>query len=178
MGATEGPRLEPYLGHWPVVDPSAWVHPSAVLIGRVAVGPEATIWPHACLRGDDGTIAVGARSNIQDGCVLHTTEQTQVVVGERVTVGHKVILHGCRVGDDTMVGMGSLLMDDVVIGDHCFVGAGTLLTQRTEIPPRSMVYGWPGRVVRAVTDEELAWIDYGWRRYVDHCHSYRERDAG
>ncbi len=166
--------LESYLGRAPVVHPDAWVHPSAVLIGDVTVGAESTVWPHTTLRGDDGRIVIGARTSVQDGAVVHTTEDlSETVVGDCVTIGHRVVLHGARVGDHCIVGMGSILLDNARVGDHCLVGAGTLLTQNVEIPPYSLVLGSPGRVVRRLNDKELAWIEYSWKRYVQQNHIYR-----
>ena len=165
--------LEPYLGTSPTIDPRAFVHASAVIIGDVHVGPEASIWPHTTLRGDDGQIVIGACSSIQDGTVVHATEDlSKTVVGERVTVGHNVTLHGAQVGDECIVGMGSILLDNCQIGSRCLIGAGSLITQNVVIPSGSLVLGSPARVIRPLNDKELEWIEYSWKRYVQQAAIY------
>lgn len=171
--------IERYLDALPRIHPDAWVHATAVLIGDVTVGPESTIWPHATLRGDDGPIVIGARSSIQDGTVVHCTEDlSATIVGDRVTVGHNVTLHGARIGDDCIVGMGSTLLDNAELGAGSILGAHSLLTQGVRIPPGSLALGAPAKVVRPLTDKERDWIAYSWRRYVQQCAIYRARDAG
>jgi carbonic anhydrase/acetyltransferase-like protein (isoleucine patch superfamily) len=164
----ENLMIEPYQGVWPRIDPSAYIHPTAVIIGRVTIGPGSSIWPHAVLRGDDGDIIIGARSSIQDGTVIHTTESlSRTVVGDHVTVGHRVVLHGCAVRDYCIVGMGSVLLDNAELEDHCILGAGSILTQNKRIPAGSMAFGNPAKVVRPLNEKELAWIEYSWKRYVE-----------
>jgi len=171
---SDAPFLQPYLGRTPTIDPTAWVHPRATLIGDVLIGPEATVWPNATLRGDDGRVVIGARTSIQDGVVIHATEDRSfTAIGDQVTVGHNSTVHGARVADNCIIGMGSILLDNASIGEFCLIGAGTLITQNKQIPPYSLVLGSPGRVVRRVTDEELAWIAYSWHRYVEQCRIYR-----
>src|SRR5688572_25814735 len=134
MGPTST-HLEPHEGIWPEVHPTAFVHRSAVLIGRVRIGPDASVWPHVTLRGDEGDIVLGAGSNIQDGCTVHMTgNRSNTLVGDRVTVGHNCVLHGCRIEDDCLVGMGSILLDNCVIGSGTLIGAGTLITGDKIIP--------------------------------------------
>lgn len=171
---TDSPFLQAYLGHWPVVDPTAYIHPRATLIGEVVVGPESTVWPNATLRGDDGRVEIGARTSIQDGVVLHGTElRSYTVVGDQCTVGHNSTVHGAHVGNNCIVGMGSILLDNAIIGEFCLIGAGTLITQGKQIPPYSLVMGSPGKVVRRLNDAEIAWIGYSWRRYVEQGKIYR-----
>lgn len=170
--------LEPYKDVRPQVHPDAYVHEDATLIGDVVVGAEASIWPAAVLRGDDGPIRIGALTSIQDGSVVHTTRgQSEVNVGARCTVGHKVILHGCTVEDDCLIGMGAILLDGAVIGRGSLVGAGALVTQNKVIPPGSLVLGSPARVVRPCGDKERAQIEHGWREYQERGREYLERDA-
>lgn len=152
----------------PRVHPDAFVHPGAWAIGDVEIGPRASVWPGAVLRGDHGAIRIGARTSIQDGTVAHATvDDSQTEVGPECTVGHRVILHGCRIGARCLIGMGSILLDHVEIGDECFVGAGALVTGHKKFPPRSFILGSPARRVREVTDEEIEWI-------VLSCTSYQE----
>src|SRR5688572_27413957 len=147
--------LEPYKQHHPVVHPAAYVHPNATVIGDVVIDEEASIWPGAVLRGDDGPIRIGARTSIQDGSVVHMTKGlSATTVGARVTVGHNVILHGCTVEDDCLIGMGAILLDGAVIGRGSLVGAGALVTQNKVIPPGSVVLGNPGKVVRQAGEKE------------------------
>lgn len=160
----------------PRVDPTAFVHPAATLIGEVEVEAEASVWPSAVLRGDHGLIRIGPRTSLQDGSVCHATEnRSQTIVGAECTVGHRAVLHGCRVGDRCLVGMGSIVLDGVQLGDGCFVGAGTLLTPGTQWPPNSFVLGAPGRRVREVSAQEREWITYSWKAYQDLARRYRAR---
>lgn len=152
-------------GITPVVDPTAYVHPSAVLIGDVIVGPGAYVGPLAALRGDFGRIVLGPGSNVQDCCVLHGIPQTDTVVEEDGHIGHGAILHGCRIGRNALVGMNAVVMDHADVGDMSIVGAMAFVKTGMVIPPRSMVLGAPARVVREVTDEEIAGKTHGTRQY-------------
>jgi carbonic anhydrase/acetyltransferase-like protein (isoleucine patch superfamily) len=160
--------IEPFEAHKPDIHPRAFVHPGAHVIGAVTVGEEASIWPSTVLRGDHGGIVIGARTSIQDGSVAHATEnKSTTVVGAECTVGHRAVLHGCRVGDRCLVGMGSILLDNVELGEWCFVAAGSLLPPNRKFPPRSFILGSPGKRVREVTAEEMEWITYSWKAYQD-----------
>lgn len=139
----------------PLIDPTGWVAPGAVLAGRVEVQARASVWYATVIRGDGDRITVGAGSNVQDGCVLHTDPGFHLEIGRGVTVGHRAVLHGCRVEDDVLVGMGSVVMNGAVIGTGSMIGAGTLIPAGDVIPPRSLVLGSPGRVRRETTDHEL-----------------------
>jgi len=158
--------IQPFGGHTPQLAPGSWAHESAVLIGEVHLAPGASVWPTAVLRGDMGPIRVGRDSNIQDGTICHdTTDLSQTVVGERVTVGHRVILHGCHIEDECLIGMGAVVMDNVVVGRGSFVAAGALIPPGRIIEPGSFVVGLPARVVRGVGPAELEMIEQGWRSY-------------
>lgn len=171
--------IERFLEYLPEIHPEAFVHSRAVLIGGVRVGRGSSIWPCATLRGDDGTITIGENTSIQDGCVIHTTEGLSTcTVGSRVTVGHNAILHGCLVEDDCLIGMGSILLDGVVIERGAFVAAGTLIPPRKRVTAGTMVMGNPMRVVRSCTEEDAKWIDFSWRTYARRAEQYRTRDAG
>ena len=146
---------EPYKGIEPRVDPAAWVHETAVLIGDVEVKARATVWPTSVLRGDQGAVVVGEETSIQDGTVAHCTGgMSTTVIGARCTVGHRVVLHGCVVEDDCMIGMGAILLDNCRIGSGSIIGAGALIPVGKNIPPRSKVMGVPGRIVGEVSDWE------------------------
>lgn len=130
----------------PQIDPTAFVHPDAVVIGDVVIGPESTIWPHAVLRGDDNRITVGARTSIQDGAVIHCTADLPTVIGDDVTVGHLAHMEGCTIGDGALVGSGSKVLHRVVVGEGALVGANAVVTNGTVVPPRAMALGVPAKV--------------------------------
>jgi carbonic anhydrase/acetyltransferase-like protein (isoleucine patch superfamily) len=140
----------------PDVAPDAWVAPDAVLAGPVSVGSGTGIWYTAVLRADSEPITVGAGSNIQDGCVLHTDAGAPLTVGDGVSVGHRAVLHGCAVDDDTLVGMGAIIMNGARIGRGCLVAAGALVVEGVEVPDGMLVAGFPAKVRRPVTGEESA----------------------
>lgn len=137
---------------------AAYISPSASISGKVTLGKGSSIWHNATLRGDLAPIEIGERTNIQDGAVLHVAHDLPCVLGDDVTVGHGAIVHGCRVGNRCLIGMGSILLNGSEIGEECIVGAGALVTEGKKIPPRSLVIGSPARVVRSVGDEEVAKI--------------------
>ena len=158
----------------PQIHAEAFVHPDATVIGHAIIGARSSIWPMTVLRADMGRIVIGEDTSIQDGSVIHLTEGwSETVVGDRVTVGHRVILHGCRVDDECLIGMGSILLDNVKIGRGSLVGAGSLVTIGTEIPPGSLVLGAPAKVVRPLKDKERAMIDAGWATYVAYSRKYK-----
>jgi carbonic anhydrase/acetyltransferase-like protein (isoleucine patch superfamily) len=142
----------------PAIDGDAFVAPTAVVVGAVTMGPRSSIWYGAVARADAEVIEIGADSNIQDGCTLHSDPGFPLVVGRGVTVGHRVVLHGARIDDDVLVGMGSVVMNGATIGGASIVAAGAVVTPGTEVPPWSVVAGVPARVVRAATEEDLAHI--------------------
>lgn len=159
--------IETYQGHTPQIDPSAWVHALASVIGKVTIGRESSIWPHVTLRGDDGRIVIGEQTSVQDGSVIHLTEDlSETIVGNRVTVGHNVTLHGCVVEDECIVGMGSVLLDNCRIGAGTIVGAGTVIPMNKKIPPGVLVLGNPFRVVRELAEKDRQFIEFSWRSYV------------
>ena len=165
--------IENFERYAPRVHPDAFVHAGAWVIGEVEIAERATVWPGAVLRGDHGAIRIGARTSIQDGTVAHATvADSTTEVGEECTVGHRVILHGCRIGARCLIGMGSILLDHVEVGDECFVGAGSLLTGQKKFPPRSFILGSPARRVREVTTDEIEWIVLSCKSYQELAHRY------
>lgn len=150
----------------PQIDESAYVAPTAVVVGKVSMGPEASLWHCAVLRADATPITIGAQSNIQDCSACHADPGFPLTVGDRVSVGHNVVLHGCTIEDDVLVGMSSTIMNGAVIGSGSIIGAGALITQGTIIPPNSMVLGTPARVVRETTEQERAGINANWKAYT------------
>jgi phenylacetic acid degradation protein len=151
----------------PVIHPTAYVHPTAVLIGDVIVGPRCYVGPLASLRGDFGRLVLEEGANVQDTCVMHGFPEDDTVVEVDGHIGHGAVLHGCRVGRNAMVGMNAVVMDKAVVGAESIVGAAAFVKAGMLIPPRSLVLGAPARVMRAVTDEEIAWKSYGTRQYHD-----------
>jgi carbonic anhydrase/acetyltransferase-like protein (isoleucine patch superfamily) len=150
-----------------------WIAPNATIIGDVRLGDNASIWWNAVLRGDNDTITIGANSNIQDGSVLHVDEGVPLAVGAHVTVGHLAMLHGCTVGDESLIGIKSVILNKAVIGRHCIIGANSLIAEGKVIPERSLVMGSPGKVVRQLTDEEVARLRGAALGYVANALRYR-----
>jgi len=146
--------IHAYLGNLPVLARGAWIAPGAHVAGRVHLGEDVSVWFNAVLRADINTISIGARSNIQDNTVIHLADDFGVVLGEDVVVGHSAILHACTVGNNVLVGMGSIVMDGAEIGDDCVIAAGALVPPGKKIPAGSLVVGAPGKVVRETTRAE------------------------
>jgi carbonic anhydrase/acetyltransferase-like protein (isoleucine patch superfamily) len=160
-------------GKQPELDPTAFVADTAVVIGDVTVGPRSSIWFGAVLRGDVFHIRIGADTSIQDNSVIHVThDRYATLVGNKVTVGHSVTLHGCTVGDLCIVGMGAVLLDQSVVGERCIIGAGALVTPGTVIPPGHLAVGSPARPKRPLTDEELVWLEGSAQHYVELHRAY------
>ncbi len=163
-------------GHRPVLPASGdvWVAPDANLIGKVILEDSASVWFGATLRGDNEMIHVGAGSNIQEGCVLHTDMGYALTIGPNCTVGHKAILHGCSLGEQTLIGMGATVLNGARIGRHCLIGAGALITEGKEIPDGSLVMGTPGKVVRALEPEQIAGLLRSAEGYQARMRAFRE----
>ena len=151
----------------PVVDPTAFVHPSAVLIGDVIVGPGCYVGPCASLRGDFGRLILEAGANLQDTCVMHGFPGTDTVVEEDGHIGHGAVLHGCRIGRNALIGMNAVIMDNAVVGEASIVAASAFVKAGAVIPPRSLAAGMPAKVIRPLSDEEIEWKSSGTRTYQD-----------
>lgn len=158
-------------------DPSAWIAPNATVIGSVRLRAEASVWFNAVIRGDNEWIEIGERSNVQDGSVLHTDPGVPLVIGPDVTVGHLVMLHGCQIGERSLIGIGAVILNRVKIGRECIIGARTLIPEGKEIPDGSMVMGSPGKVVRELTAPERQMLKLSAQHYVQNARRYRERLA-
>lgn len=139
----------------PEIDQTAWIAPSADVIGSVRMSAESSVWFNAVARGDNDLISVGLRSNIQDNTVLHTDPGIPLTIGDDVTIGHSVMLHGCTIGNGCLIGIGSVVLNEANIGEFSIVGANTLITERKSFPARSLIVGSPGRVVRSLSDDEV-----------------------
>lgn len=161
-------------GKRPVLGQGAWVAPSADVIGDVVLGDGASVWFGAVIRGDNTQIAVGARSNVQEGAALHSDPGAPLTIGEEVTVGHHAILHGCTVGARSLIGMGAIVLNRAVIGEGCIVGAGALVTEGKTFPPGSLIVGSPARAVRTLDDAQKALLRASAAVYVAKAREYAE----
>lgn len=157
-----------------LTDP-VWIAPNATVIGDVRLARNVSIWWNATLRGDNDPISIGENTNIQDGSVLHTDEGVPLTIGADVTVGHMVMLHGCTVGDTSLIGIGAVVLNRAVVGRECLIGAGSLIPEGREIPDRSLVMGTPGRVIRQLTDEEVAKFRASAAHYVANWQRYLQQ---
>lgn len=163
--------IAPFGSDTPTVDATAFVAPDAWIIGRVSVGARTSIFFNAVLRGDIEAITVGAGSNIQEHCLVHTSHSMDpVTIGDNVTVGHRAIIHGCTIGSLSLVGMGATILDNARIGENCIIGAHSLITKGMIIPPKSLVMGTPAKVIRTLTDDEI-------RSLTESAESYQKLGA-
>ena len=166
--------IHPWCGKWPKIHETAFIAPSADVIGDVTIGSESSVWFQCVVRGDVHSIRIGKQTNIQDHSMLHVTrKKSPLQIGDEVTVGHRVTLHGCTIGNRILIGMGAIILDDAEIGDECLIGAGTLITKGVKIPSRSLVIGSPGKVIRSLTAEELAFLPKSAANYVGDSAEYR-----
>ncbi|MHC5249856.1 gamma carbonic anhydrase family protein [Enterococcus sp. LJL90] len=149
-----------------------YIAKSADVVGKVTLGDEVTVWFQAVIRGDYNTIKIGDRTNVQDGTVVHVDTNSPVVVGDDVTIGHSCIIHGCTVENGALIGMGTTILNDAVIGENSLIGAGSLVTERTVIPPNSLAFGRPAKVIRQLTEEEIAKNLANSRHYVEAGYEY------
>jgi carbonic anhydrase/acetyltransferase-like protein (isoleucine patch superfamily) len=155
------------------IHPTAFIAPTASVMGDVTLGADASVWFGAVLRGDMAPITIGAQTNLQDDTIVHVDEDVPCIVGARVGVGHRVILHGCTVEDECLIGMGSILLNNVRIGTGSVVAAGAVIPEGMQVPPRSLVMGVPGRIVRAVDAALTARVAATWSHYVEQARAHR-----
>jgi carbonic anhydrase/acetyltransferase-like protein (isoleucine patch superfamily) len=178
-GMTVEERLEKFLSQDPEVDPSAYVAPSAVIMGSVKIGPKASVWPLCVLRGD---IEHGSRSakgsNVQDGTIVHLADDLGVTVGKYVTIGHAAMIHACTIEDECLIGMKATVLDGAVIGRRSVVGAGAVVTKNMQVPPGSLVLGMPAKVVKQLSEEDQEDLRYWAEKYVAAAAVHKARDAG
>ena len=157
----------------PSVDSSAWVAPDANVIGEVILGPRASVWFCATLRGDNEPIIVGEGTNLQENVVCHTDMGAPLTIGRNCTIGHKAMLHGCTIGDETLIGMGATILNGARIGKNCLIGAGALITENKEIPDFSLVMGAPGKIVRTLDETAAAMLRASALHYQDNAARFR-----
>lgn len=167
--------IRTFRGIKPTIPDSCFIEDTAVVIGDVVMGEDCSVWFNAVIRGDVNHIRIGNRTNVQDLCMLHVTHDTHpLIIGNEVTIGHSVVLHGCTIKDRVLVGMGAIVMDGAVIGEDSVVGAGALVVEGTVVPPKSVILGSPGRVRRSASDAELAWIKESAANYVRYASQYMD----
>ena len=167
--------IEEFDGVMPKIDPTAYVHPSAVVIGRVVLGPRVSIWPGCVLRGDIEPIEIGEGTSFQDQSVAHTSKGLPVRIGKGVVVGHRATIHGALIGDDAMVGMGANLLDGSELGAGSILAAGALLTEGKKVPPGMLAVGVPAKEIRPVTEEEKKRILHGAQDYIQRVVAYKKQ---
>lgn len=158
----------------PCVHESVWIAHSAEVIGNVHLAAHASVWPGAILRGDTACIIIGEGSNVQDGSVLHVDNGMPLTVGRHVTIGHKVVLHGCTIGDESLIGIGAIILNGAKIGNHCLVGAGALVTEGKEFPDGSMILGSPAKAVRQLTPAQIEGLRQSARHYMANARRFRD----
>jgi carbonic anhydrase/acetyltransferase-like protein (isoleucine patch superfamily) len=170
--------IRPYKDQFPRIHPSAYIDPSAQVIGDVEIGEDVSVWCNAVIRGDVNVIRIGRKTNVQDGALLHVTYRTfPLILGDEVTIAHGAIVHGCTVEDRSLIAMGAKILDGAVIGEESIVAAGSLVPEGKAIPPRSLVMGVPARPVRTVSDEELAYFIEAMERYVLEAREYKKMEG-
>lgn len=157
----------------PTVDQSAWVAPDANVIGNVVLEAKSSVWFCSTLRGDNEVIHVGPGSNVQENCVFHTDMGFPLTIGANCTIGHKVMLHGCTIGDNTLIGMGATILNGARIGKNCLIGAGALITENKEIPDGSLVMGAPGKVVRTLDEQAIQMLTGSALHYAENAARFR-----
>ena len=160
-------------GEAPQVDSTAWIADSAQVMGHVTLGPDASVWFGCVLRGDTESMTIGEGSNIQDLTVMHADHGLPLTIGKHVTVGHKVMLHGCTIGDESLIGIGAIVRNGARIGKNCLVGAGSLVTEGKEFPDGSMIMGTPAKVVRELTPEQIEGLRLSAQHYIDNARMFR-----
>ena len=160
-------------GKTPQVDSTAWIADSAQVMGHVTLGPDASVWFGCVLRGDTESMTIGEGSNIQDLTVMHADHGLPLTIGKHVTVGHKVMLHGCTIGDESLIGIGAIVLNGARIGKNCLVGAGSLVTEGKEFPDGSMIMGTPAKVVRQLTPAQIEGLRLSAQHYIDNARMFR-----
>ncbi len=168
-----GCNLIPYDGYSPELAKDVFAAAGAQLIGNLKVGEESSIWFNTTIRADCNYIVIGKRTNIQDGTVIHVTNQVHATtIGDEVTIGHSAVIHGCNIGKRCLIGMGAIIMDGVDVGDECLVAAGSLLTPGKQFPPRHLIKGSPAVAVRPLTDGEIKGLEASYEQYIDYKNKY------
>jgi len=164
-----------YDHHTPKIDKSSYVHEQATIIGQVVLATGTSVWPQAVLRGDNERIDIGDNSNIQDGAILHTDPGYPIIIGEQVTIGHQAVLHGCVVGEGSLIGIQAVVLNGAVIGKNCLVAAGSVVTERKIFPDNSLILGSPAKVVKVLSDEAIHQLRENAEHYVEKARQYKTK---
>ncbi len=164
--------LYKYLDYSPEIDSSVYVAPTACIIGRAKIGAQSSVWFNTVIRADIHSIEIGSQTNIQDACILHVTNEHEVIIGDRVTVGHGAIMHGCTVESDCLIGMGAVILDGAIIKSGSLVAAGAVVSPGTIVPPDSLVMGVPGQVVRKIHERDKVGLARNWQNYIEYASTY------
>lgn len=162
----------PYKGKTPKIAEDAYISPRASVIGAATIDARSSVWEHAVIRADYNTITIGTETSIQDNCTVHCDLRFPTSIGNRVTLGHNSVAHGCTIEDNVLVGIGAIILNDTQIGHHCIIGAGSVITPGKKIPPESLVVGVPGKVVRSLTKADLVDLEMNWKVYVELSRRY------
>jgi len=162
-----------YKGKTPKIAQSCYIAPNATIIGDVEIGENSSVWFGCVIRCEENRIVIGKNTNIQDLTTIHTDHCCSVIIGDNVTIGHNVVLHGCEIGNNVLIGMGSIIMNGSRIGDNVLIGAGSLITQNTVIPPNTLVFGRPAKVIRELTQEEIERIRISAKEYIELSNDYK-----
>ncbi|SEF87525.1 Carbonic anhydrase or acetyltransferase, isoleucine patch superfamily [Caloramator fervidus] len=163
-----------YLNFLPKIHETVFIAEGAHIIGDVEIGEESNVWFNAVIRGDVNSIKIGKGTNIQDNTTIHaSTGQSPTIIGDYVTIGHNCIIHGCKIGDYSLIGMGSIILDNAEIGEYTIIGAGSLVTQNKKIPPRVLCMGSPAKIIRELTDEEIEYLKNSAKHYIELSKNYR-----
>jgi len=166
--------IKTFSGKTPKISQNVYIDSNAIIIGDVEIGEFTSVWPGASVRGDEGKIIIGRFTSIQDNATLHCDSGGTTKVGDHVTIGHNCVIHGCRIGNYVLVGMGAIIMNGAIIEDNCIIGAGAVITENTKIPKNSVVVGIPGKIVREVKENDLKLIKHNAEVYVELCKKYLE----
>ena len=161
-----------FKGKTPQLAEDVYISPRASVIGAVTIGARSNVWEHTVIRGDYNTITIGSDSSIQDNCTVHADLRFPTKIGSRVILGHNSVVHGCTIEDDILVGVGAIILNGAHISDHAIIGAGSVVTPFTKIPPKTLVLGIPGKVVRTLTQGDLTELEYNWQGYVELAKQY------
>ncbi|WP_156290602.1 gamma carbonic anhydrase family protein [Oceanobacillus salinisoli] len=166
--------IVPYNEKHPSIHESTFIAPGAHLIGDITIGKESSVWFNAVLRGDEDSITIGEKCSVQDNSTIHLYEGCPVTIEDMVTVGHNVVLHGCLIGKRSIIGMGSTILDNAEVGEECIIGANSLIPSGKKIPPRSLVVGSPGKVIRQLSEKDFELINLSINTYVDKGQKFKE----
>lgn len=168
--------IQSFQGRVPNIDDNVWIAKTALVIGAIAIKRNSSVWFHSVIRSEKAQIFIGEQTNIQDNCVLHTDLDYDLTIGDRVTIGHQCIVHGCTIGNDTLIGMGSIIMNGARVGNHCIIGAGAIVIEHMEIPDYSIAVGSPAKVIKPISEEQRLFIQQNAEHYQTLSQRYQQEE--